>query len=79
MHPKSGTRRRHSDEFKANVVAACDAPGASISRNLVEMTAERGVLGDHATAHRWALKIVAGAGQGLSQPQAPGGLVVAGG
>lgn len=31
MHPKTGTRRRHSDELKAEVLAACDAPGASIS------------------------------------------------
>ena len=31
MHPKSGPRRRHSDELKAKVVAACDKPGASIS------------------------------------------------
>jgi transposase-like protein len=31
MHPKSGPRRRHSDELKAKVVAACDEPGASIS------------------------------------------------
>jgi transposase len=31
MHPKSGLRRRHSDELKAKVVAACDEPGASIS------------------------------------------------
>jgi len=31
MHPKSGSRRRHSDELKAKVLAACDEPGASIS------------------------------------------------
>lgn len=31
MHPKSGPRRRHSDELKAQVLAACDQPGASIS------------------------------------------------
>lgn len=31
MHPKTGPRRRHSDELKAKVVAACDEPGASIS------------------------------------------------
>ncbi len=31
MHPKSGPRRRHSDELKAKVLAACDAPGTSIS------------------------------------------------
>ena len=31
MHPNSGTRRRHSDELKARVLAACDEPGASIS------------------------------------------------
>lgn len=31
MHPKTGTRRRHSDELKAEVLAACDQPGASIS------------------------------------------------
>ena len=31
MHPKSGPRRRHSDEVKAKVLAACDEPGASIS------------------------------------------------
>jgi transposase len=31
MHSNSGPRRRHSDELKAKVVAACDEPGASIS------------------------------------------------
>ena len=31
MHPNSGPRRRHSDELKAKVLAACDEPGASIS------------------------------------------------
>ena len=31
MHSRSGPRRRHSDELKAKVVAACDEPGASIS------------------------------------------------
>jgi transposase len=31
MHPKSSPRRRHSDELKAKVVAACDQPGTSIS------------------------------------------------
>lgn len=31
MHPKSGSRRRHSDELKAKVLAACEVPGASIS------------------------------------------------
>jgi transposase len=31
MHPNSGSRRRHSDELKAKVLAACDAPGVSIS------------------------------------------------
>lgn len=32
MHPNTGPRRRHSDELKAQVLAACDEPGASISR-----------------------------------------------
>jgi transposase len=31
MHPNPGPRRRHSDELKAKVLAACDEPGASIS------------------------------------------------
>jgi transposase len=31
MHPNAAPRRRHSDELKAKVLAACDAPGASIS------------------------------------------------
>lgn len=31
MHPNPGSRRRHSDELKAKVLAACDEPGASIS------------------------------------------------
>ena len=31
MHPKSGSRRRHSHELKAEVLAACSEPGASIS------------------------------------------------
>ena len=36
MHPKSGPRRRHSDELKAKVLAACDEPDASISRVALE-------------------------------------------
>jgi len=31
MPPNSVRRRRHSDELKAKVLAACDEPGASIS------------------------------------------------
>ena len=31
MHSNSGRRRRHSDDLKAKVLAACDVPGASIS------------------------------------------------
>ena len=31
MHPNSGPRRRHSDELKAKVLAACAEPGTSIS------------------------------------------------
>ena len=31
MHSNSGPRRRHSDELKAKVLAACDELGASIS------------------------------------------------
>ncbi len=31
MHPNTVVRRRHSDELKAKVVAACNEPGASIS------------------------------------------------
>jgi transposase len=31
MHSKPGSRRRHSAEHKAKVLAACDEPGASIS------------------------------------------------
>jgi transposase-like protein len=31
MHPSSRRRRRHSDELKAKVAAACGEPGASIS------------------------------------------------
>ena len=31
MHSNSGPRRRHSDELKAKVLAACDEAGASIS------------------------------------------------
>lgn len=31
MHSNSGPRRRHSDELKAKVLAACAEPGASIS------------------------------------------------
>ena len=31
MHPKSSSRRRHSHELKAEVLAACSQPGASIS------------------------------------------------
>src|ERR1700739_2768502 len=35
------------------------------TRNLEEMMAERGVLLDHATVHRWALKLLPGSGQGV--------------
>jgi transposase len=31
MHSRSAPRRRHSAEFKAEVLAACEQPGASIS------------------------------------------------
>ena len=31
MHSNSGSRRRHSAELKAKILAACDEPGASIS------------------------------------------------
>jgi transposase len=31
MYSRSAPRRRHGAEFKAKVLAACDAPGASIS------------------------------------------------
>lgn len=31
MHSKSGSRRQHSAELKAKVLAACSEPGASIS------------------------------------------------
>jgi transposase len=31
MHPNCGPRRRHSSELKAEVLAACAEPGASIS------------------------------------------------
>jgi transposase len=31
MHPKSLIRRTHSSEFKAQVLAACQQPGASIA------------------------------------------------
>ena len=31
MHSRSATRRRHSAEFKAEVLAACEQPDASVS------------------------------------------------
>ena len=31
MHSKSAPRRRHSAEMRARVLAACDAPGASVA------------------------------------------------
>lgn len=31
MHSRSAARRRHSAEFKAEVLAACELPGASVS------------------------------------------------
>jgi transposase len=31
MHSRSAARRRHSAEFKAEVLAACEQPGASVS------------------------------------------------
>jgi transposase len=31
MHGSSKSRRRHSDEFKAQVLAACAEPGASVA------------------------------------------------
>jgi hypothetical protein len=46
-------------------------------RNLEEMMAERGVIVDHATVHRWALKILPCSGDGVSPTQAPGWLLLA--
>ena len=31
MHSKTATRRRHGDELKAEVLAQCDEPGASVA------------------------------------------------
>ena len=42
-------------------------------RHIEEMMAERGVAVDHATVHRWAIKILAGAGQGVPPAQTPSG------
>ena len=40
-------------------------------RHIEEMMQERGVFVDHATVHRWAIKMVAGAGSRISSAQAP--------
>lgn len=40
-------------------------------RNLEEMMAERGVLVDHATVHRWGLKILPILAAVLRQPKLP--------
>jgi len=42
-------------------------------RHIEEMMQERGVFVDHATVHRWAIKMLPGAGSRISSAQAPGG------
>jgi hypothetical protein len=46
-------------------------------RNLEEMMAERGVIVDHATVHRWALKMLPVLASVVSQPQAIGRVLLA--
>ena len=46
-------------------------------RNLEEMMAERGVVVDHATVHRWSVKMLPVLGQGVSSAQAAGGALLA--
>jgi transposase-like protein len=46
-------------------------------RNLEETMAERGVLVDHTTVHRWAEKMLPVLAKGLSPAQACGGHLVA--
>ncbi|EEA02807.1 Transposase-like protein [Burkholderia sp. H160] len=41
-------------------------------RHLEQMMAERGIAVDHSTLHRWAMKLLPGAGESVSPPQAPG-------
>ena len=41
-------------------------------RQIEEMMAERGVSVDHATIHRWAIKMIAGSGLHPQTAQAPG-------
>ena len=48
-------------------------------RNLEEMMAERGVVVDHATVHRWALKILPVLAAVFRAPQAIGQFLLEGG
>ena len=41
-------------------------------RHLEDMMAERGVLVDHSTVHRGAIKLFAGIGESVSPPQTAG-------
>jgi transposase len=59
MHSKSGPRRRHSVEFKREVMAACAEPGASVAA-----VARRFELNDN-LVHQWRR------GRGLNR--GPGG------
>ena len=47
---------QYQNEWTA-ITGCCEKCGLSL-RHIVEMMAERGVFVDHATVHRWALKIV---------------------
>jgi transposase len=56
-------RRRYSEELKAEVVAACDAPGASVGK----VAMARGLNAN--LVHRWR-QLVRGGGQGtLAKPR----------
>jgi transposase len=56
-------RRRYSEELKAEVVAACDAPGASVG----QVAMARGINAN--LVHRWR-QLVRGGGQGtLAKPR----------
>ena len=66
MHSKRTPRRRHSDELKAQVLAACDEAGASVAAVAQAHNLPANLV------HKWRL----GRGAGATSPvldMAPGG------
>jgi len=62
MHVNQKPRRRHSEHFKAQVLAACAAPGASVSAVALSFRLNANLV------HQWRR----GRGFKATQPVAPG-------